>query len=95
MKLETFPIGVDIADDPAFAPTSTLRREFSEDVRSDLKPGEYRLRELVHDVWDIIRSPDRDYPKRFKRAALAGEVDRVRWLREDPDGTQVYQLLDH
>ena len=93
MKLETFPVGVDIADDPAFAPTSTLRREFSEDVRSDLKPGEYRLRELLHGGWDIIMSLDRDYPKRFKRAALAGEVEGVLWLREDSHGVQVYQLL--
>ena len=81
-------------DDTASGPYTTPKHEFSEDVCSDLKPGEYRLRELVHDVWDIIRSLDRDYPKRFKRAALAGEVDRVRWLREDSDGTQVYQLLE-
>ena len=38
-------------------------------------------------------SLDRDYPKRFKRAALAGEVDGVLWLREDSHGVQVYQLL--
>jgi len=93
MKLETFPVGVDIADDPAFAPTSTPRGEFSEDVCSDLNPGEYGLRELLHGGWDIIMSLDRDYPKRFKRAALAGEVDGVLWLREDSHGVQVYQLL--
>ena len=93
MKIETFPVGVDIADDPAWDPSPTLRREFSEDVCSDLKPGEYRLRELLHDVWDIIMSLDPDYPKRFKRAALAGEVEGVLWLREDSHGVQVYQLL--
>ena len=94
MKLETFPVGVDIADDPALGPSPTPRGEFSEDVCADLQPGEYRLRELLHNVWDIIMSLDRDYPKRFKRAALAGEIDRVRWLREDTDGTQMYQLLN-
>jgi hypothetical protein len=93
MKLETFPIGVDIADDPALDPSPTVRREFSDDVCSDLKPGEYRLRELLHTVWDIIMSFDRDYPKRFKGAALAGEVDDVLWLGEDFHGVQVYQLL--
>ena len=93
MKLETFPVGVDIADDPACDPSPTPRRGFSEDVCSDVKPGEYRLRDLLHTVWDIIMSLDRDYPKRFKRAAMAGEVDGVRWLREDSHGVQVYQLM--
>jgi hypothetical protein len=83
---------VDIANDPALDPCPAPRGEFSEDVRSDLKPGEYRLRQLIRHGWDIIMSGDRDYPKRFKRAALAGEVDGVRWLQEDPDGTQVYRL---
>ena len=93
MKIETFKADVDLDDDAASSPYTTPKHEFSDDVCSDLNPGEYRLRQLVHDLWDIIRSLDPDYAKRFKRAALAGEVDRVRWLREDPDGTQVCQLL--
>ena len=87
-------IDVDPVDDIAGGPYSLPRPEFADAVCSDLKPGEYRLHELVHDIWDIISSLDSDYEKRFKSAALAGEVDRVRWLREDPDGMQVYQLID-
>jgi hypothetical protein len=83
----------DLMDDAASGPCTTPRHGFSADVRADLKPGEYRLRELVHDVCDIIMSLDRDYPKRFKQAALASKIDGVRWLREDSHGVQVYQLL--
>ena len=92
MKLETSPID-GVGDYRALNRSPTPRGEFSEDVCSDVQPGEYRLRELLHTVWDIIMSFDRDYPKRFKRAALAGEVDGVLWLREDSYGVQVYQLL--
>jgi hypothetical protein len=93
MKLETFPIGVDIADDPALDPFPAMKNEFSEDLRSDLEPGEYRLRQLIRHGWDIIMSLDPDFPRRFKRAALAGQIDGVLWLREDSHGVQVYQLL--
>ena len=67
--------------------------KFSDQVSFDLSPGEYRVRELVHYVWDIVMSFDRNYPKRFKRAVLAEEVPGVRWLREDTHRTQVYELL--
>ena len=69
------------------------KSQFSNDVCPDLKPGEYQLHELVHDVWDIVMSLEPRYAKRFKRAALAGQVRRVRWQRQDSQGRQVYLLL--
>ena len=66
--------------------------QFSNDVSPDLKPGEYQLNELIHYVWDIVMSLEPNYAKRFKKAAMAGQVRGVRWLGQSPDGRDLYEL---
>ena len=46
MKIDAFDIDVELLDDAEYGPYTKPRHKFSDDVCSDLKPGEYRLREL-------------------------------------------------